>query len=253
MKKVLNKLESQSKEPFPRTRTQLQKIAAEFAENNPHSWRKDVKAYVKEVGGFDYDDVRAVIRHVRKNRDNGDVPVITKMVKLDSRPPTWYVSVEGIDKSIPCTTDQLFSFNKFKERCLDEGNKSFPPLTKKEWFEIVSPAMDKVIVEAAPPEATTEGQFAERLATYVTEYKADSQDQMLIGWVWKADGRYHFLLTPFVRYLKRVDMRDERGKLLRHRRVTQLLRNVGGTWKLSRMKGKTETVWSVPEIPDLCE
>lgn len=175
----------------------------------------------------------------------GTYPQITHVSKLNTEPPIWFVTVEGVRMSM--STTELQDYRAFHRICMDNTHKSFAPIPPQAWFGIVNEALANLEVIPAPDEIGVAGQFREILSTYLTNrQRGKEREDLLDGRPWEDEenSRHYFKLGPFQRFLEREGMKE----LSRHRGMitTRIEKLGGGNHPITHPGGKHRSYWFVP-------
>ena len=75
-------------------------------------------------------------------------PEITRIRKVETKPPTWLVDVGG--HTVEVGTEQLLTYRKFQLACVEQHSLVYPLVSDKEWIATLQSAMRKVEVELPP-------------------------------------------------------------------------------------------------------
>ncbi len=170
----------------------------------------------------------------------GRFPSLGGLTKLDTRPPIWFWTVDGI--RIELTTSDLQDPRAFQRRCIECINQ-MPPLPKGPvWEAAVQHAMDSLTVVEAPFDASPEGQFWEMLESFCTgRGQAMSREEIVLGRPYTEEGRTYFRLVDLVKFLqvhKFVEFRTVK--------IASILKDHGSEHHVDNFRGRTVNYWSVP-------
>lgn len=174
----------------------------------------------------------------------GDVPVITSITKLGSDPPIYFADV--CDVRMRLDIDELFNYQLFRKACLVQGNFVLQPMKERDWTIILSDAISKLQVEAAPPDSTESGAFIEMLEEFCTNRSAGSRvEDLLRGVPWhdEDEGHYLFRLKDVTRFVSREGAYRD----LKRAQISRLLREAGAEPKHVKIKGRSVCVWTIPD------
>lgn len=174
--------------------------------------------------------------------EEGDFPILSGIVVMDTDPPLWFIDVGG--KRIEIETDDLQNYKRFHKICMEKLFKVFPMLKQETWLKIINDAMKGVIVMDMPPEVGTEGAFRELLVSFCRDRsQRHSPDEILLGRVWdcEEERRYYFRLTDLMSYLKVMKF-DEYSR----RHAAERVRKFGGGKHFFNLKGEGVNVWWIP-------
>jgi len=169
--------------------------------------------------------------------------LIDYLVKIDSRPPTWYVGVDG--KRVELTTDDLMVQDRFRKLCLEQINKIPDRITKKRWDDMVQQLCENIEIVDVPPDAGADGQFMFHLEQYCTGVvQARTKEDILSGKPWTDPdmARTYFRSSDLITYLRQQHFRD-----FTTRQIWDRLRLIGGHTQF-QLNGKCTQCWWVPEF-----
>lgn len=172
---------------------------------------------------------------------------LSKLVKLDTDPPTWVIEVNG--KKLELTTEELMNQASFQTRSISMIN--YWPVTLKpaRWRTLIASLLDDVEVRAVPNDATRRGQLISHLSRFCTgRVRAKALDEMLLGKPFTEGGRTYFVSTDFFSYLA-----QHRFYGLSEREVYSALEPTGVDHHSGVIKGKATVYWSVPAFPEQTE
>lgn len=184
----------------------------------------------------------------------GTYPHITTMSKMATEPAIFFVSLDGETESIQCDSRQLHNYDDFHRLCIENLNKSFMPLTKKEWFAVLNDALINCTPIPVPPDIQIGGRFKELLHEYLTNrQRGESREDLLSGRPWEdeEEGRHYFRLNSFEKFLEREGVKD-----LKQGQITVRIKRLGGEAGQQHIKGSCIYCWWVPsksfkEGPDI--
>lgn len=169
-------------------------------------------------------------------------PKISSLSKLDTQPPIWFVDVNG--DRLELTTRDLQDYRSFHRACMEVGNRCYRPLKEADWFAIVNAAMDGLVLVEAPKDVSDEGRFQELLEEFLTNrQRGTEREHLLLGRPWESeeDRRHYFRLQDLQRFVLREGVRD-----LPRGRMTQMVKNLGGSHQYLTIKGLSRNYWWVP-------
>lgn len=188
------------------------------------------------------------------NSQGSNFPTISGLSKLDSRPPIWFLDING--SRIQLDTEELQSQNLFQRVCMDELNVVTPSMNKAAWQNMISGLMSNVVVIEAPDDMSPQGQFWEMVEKFCTQKaQAKAKEEILLGKPWSENGWVYIRMIDLRAYLDRNRFRDykvhEMGSLLKkyggeHHRMTIKNRNVN-LWKLPAFEMEGNEALDIPE------
>ena len=169
--------------------------------------------------------------------------ILTGLTKYDSMPPVWFVDVDGGGR-LELSTEELQSQAKFQKRCMESLNQMPHPVKPKTWALIIQNLLETVSIIEAPTDASPKGLMFEYLEKFCTgKAQAKVKDELLMGKPWTDSGKHHFRMADFMGFLER-----QRFNEFKVNRVSAMVKDVGATHKVVRIKGKTINVWSIDEF-----
>lgn len=244
----------------------------------PDDWEKRLHEFNEQFmkPPLSYVEVQAVIQSFRKGKEykykcsdspiaqhcnpgqcrtrrygvgGGLMPEFGALTKQEGDIVLWFWTVNG--QRIRLHTEELFRFNKFRERCAEVLTMVVPGMKQNDWDGIVSRAMESADVIPAMEDATRTGELMEHVERYCSGPRTFSLDEVLNGshqpFDSEDDGRTYFKLSGLMRYLKRQQFRDlERGE------IGRALVQHGGQHHFRNLPGepgkgrKGRNYWSVP-------
>jgi len=176
------------------------------------------------------------------------LPTMGTLTKLDTKPPTWFIDVEGGSR-LELTTEQLQNPRFFQLVCMETLNM-VPAIPKKEvWDALMQKLMENVSVVEVSDDMSPAGQFMEQLERFCTgRVQAKTQDELLLGKPWLNGERHYFRISDLVAFLDRNRFKHDGVKWL-----FKVLRDNKGKAdffivKMGDTKKKGFNVWSVPEF-----
>lgn len=179
---------------------------------------------------------------------HGDADPAAAAFQLDNprrvltEPVTWIVTINALDMEL--TTEELMDQRLFRKKAIEKLKLALPPLKARAW----EPMVQRIVHEAqdveAPDDAGPEGRLLIMLEDFCTNHaEARAKDELLLGRPWSEDGRTLFRGKDFMRYLDQHHFRA-----MNERAAWAVLRRNGALHDTVKLKGKTLTVWSVPEF-----
>lgn len=176
---------------------------------------------------------------------DGDLgmPKFGSLTKLCTTPPVWFLEIEGGGR-LELTTEDLQSPFRFQRKCMESLNLMPGMMKDRQWQEIISKLLEDCHVVEVPPEATERGLLIQHLEDFcVSRVQAKAAEEILLGKPWMENGRHHFRLMDFEKYLQRVNFKG-----LNRNFIVVYIRDQGGERLFMRIKGKGVNVWTVPEF-----
>lgn len=172
----------------------------------------------------------------------GRFPSLGGLTKLDTKPPMWFWTVDGVRMEL--TTADMQDPRAFQRRCMDYINQMPPTPSGPTWQAAVQHAMDSVTVVEAPDDASPEGQFWEMVESFCTgRGQAMTKEEIVLGRPFTEGGRTYFRLIDLVTFLqihKFVEFRTVK--------ISSLLNEHGSDHHVDNFKGRTVNYWSIPSF-----
>ncbi len=171
------------------------------------------------------------------------MPKYGTLCKVDTKPPIWFVDVEGGGR-MEMETKDLHNIRDYQLRCI-EAHNIMPPLVKNElWNEVIQKLLDDVTIVEMPKEATPEGQVWLALDDFCTSrVQGKEPGDLLLGKPFTKNKLTYFRLKDFMAFLERNKFKDWG---LRH--VANFIRKSGGENVQFNVKGKCVQAYSIPEF-----
>ena len=170
------------------------------------------------------------------------MPTFSNLTKFDSRPPIWFLDIDGGGR-LELATEDMQQQSRFQKRCMEALNM-MPMSTKPNvWHSMMQALLEKVNIIEAPPDASPQGQLLEYLETFCTSRaQARSRDELILGKPWVEHGRVYFKLSSFVEFLEKKHFKTYTAT-----QVSSIIKeHFGGEHKFFKIKDKGCNTWSVP-------
>lgn len=166
--------------------------------------------------------------------------VIDKIVRVETQPVIWKVTVEGIEIEMGSKTlnDQKLFHVLVIEKAL------FLPIVEKQedWAEKVSAKLAVCEVQDAPADASDDGVILHYLEAFCTESVTMEREELLNGVPYHdSDGYTYFNSLDLIEYLKR-----KRVVNITSAKLWAVLRRLEAKHTVWKVKGKNMRVWGVP-------
>ncbi len=176
------------------------------------------------------------------------LPSMGTLTKLDTKPPTWFIDIEGGSR-LELTTEQLQNPRLFQLVCMEALNMVPSIPNKASWDAMIQKLMENVSVVEVSEDMNPVGQFMEQVERFCTgRVQAKTQDEILLGKPWLNGERHHFRVSDMVAFLERNRFKYDGIKW-----IFKVLRDHGGlhAFMVINMGGgkkKGVNVWSMPEF-----
>lgn len=182
-----------------------------------------------------------VLRHVKKAKRAETVANfrISNIVKFDSRPAKWKVSlvVDGGDEvQVEVGRVDLMSPSLFQAAAFEQADRMVIVMTKARWARAINSA--PLVVLPAPKEASPEGALGLALSEFLEGKKEDADVGVLRALPGYDEKELYFRFNAF-----KNDLR-ERGIKTEDHHVYQFLKAAGWASGAKRVSGKPTHVWS---------
>jgi hypothetical protein len=169
--------------------------------------------------------------------------VLKDLVKYDTQPPIWFVTIVGLGR-LELTTDDLQKQVNFQRRCMESLNVIPVLMSKEQWQIIIQELMAEVNILAVPKDASLKGLLFEHLEKFCTSnVQARDKEEILRGKAW-TDEEYHwFRLSDFYSYLERI-----RFKEFKIQNIASILQEEGAKHQAVCLKGINRQIWKFPRF-----
>lgn len=170
------------------------------------------------------------------------MPTFSNLTKFDSRPPVWFLDIDGGGR-LELSTEDMQMQNRFQKRCMEGLNMMPMSIKPGVWHSMMQALLEKVTIIEAPPDASPTGQLFEYLETFCTSRaQARNRDELLLGKPWVEHNRCYFKLSSFIEFLERKHFRSFTPTQV----SSQLKEAFGGEHRFFKIKDKGCNTWSVP-------
>lgn len=168
--------------------------------------------------------------------------LLESLTKLDTDPPTWFLSVNG--QRVQLETDDLQNQLRFQRRCMDVLNIMPKTIKPDDWRTLVHGLLTDVSVVEMPPDASPDGQLWELIVRFCQQYseQTSEQEEILRGRVWhdKENATMHFRISDLTAYLKRNVQQP-----VALPRVAAVLKSHNAGYYATTFRGRFTRIWSV--------
>lgn len=138
------------------------------------------------------------------------MPKYGTLCKINTKPPIWFVDVEGGGR-VELETEDLQFVRRYQTQVL-ESSSIMPPLIKPEiWGEIISKLLADVTLVEIPEESTPRGMLRQYLNEFCTSRaQGKSSDELLLGKPWRDEerGYVYFRMRDFMTFLDRMRFKE---------------------------------------------
>ena len=171
-----------------------------------------------------------------------ETPELSGLSKFDSKPPLWFLDVEGIGR-VELTTEQLLSPRAFQKACLESFNVYPPTVKELAWQKLIRELMVKMTIIEAPVEIDPINKLEELLNKYLTSaVRGISREEILIGKPFAEGGEQYFRLTDFLMYLQKRGFHE-----MQENQITKHLKELGVEAKQLKIHGRNIRLWGCVE------
>lgn len=175
---------------------------------------------------------------------------ITGLLKLDTEPPTWVLTVS--DHRVRLTTEQLHIQAKFQRAIMEQTNLLVYPRKPNDWHLLLDSLLEKVQVVPMPEETRLAGSLAEAVEHWLfTMGRATSYAQLRHGLPYSSDGRVFFGLNRLLGWLARNGHPDAQDAGKRSGIIAALKELPDmEPGKQKKVFGRNQRLWSFPEVDE---
>jgi len=183
----------------------------------------------------------------------GQAATIANLRKYNSKPPIWFMDVNG--EPLELSTEGLQSQSFFQKACIEQLNAMPPTVSKPVWENRVAALLRDMTeteggVMEASEDSSVDGAFYDYLEDFCRNMQtASDKEEILLRrpWTDEDSGKTFFRLRDFESFLKRQRFFEFKTHM-----ISQRLRDINGESSTLRIKGRVVRVWSIPafEIPD---
>lgn len=167
---------------------------------------------------------------------------VVKLVKFDSRPARWSVTVRAPgDRELTATVEtvNLVTFRLFQAYFFEQTNCMLSDVTQRRWKLMLAGA------EVETKEATDALFEKHRIEKSLDEFLSEARDNPDLGMLssfagWDENGRY-FRLQAYLDFIKDQDLKVEDQAVFEH------LKRLGFKNQVRRFGMKLQRVWVEPE------
>lgn len=172
----------------------------------------------------------------------GRFPNLGGLTKLNTKPPIWFWTVEGIRMEL--STPDLQDPRAFQRKCMEYLNVMPQLPGAPAWQAAVQHAMDQVTVIEAPSDASPEGQFWEMVEKFCTSRaQALTLEEIILGKPYTEKGKTMFRMQDLLAYLARHKFFE-----FRTNKIASMLKDAGAQHSFSNFKGRGCNYWTIPEF-----
>lgn len=230
---------------------ELNKLNHKYME--PSLTLPEVQGVVKSVRKKDYtysctkqpicNHCNAALCRTRKygvSSGNGSrFPSLGGLTKLNTKPPIWFWSVEGIRMEM--STEDLQDPRRFQRRCMDYLNIVPQIPSRPVWEAAVQHAMDTVTTVEAPADASPEGLFWDMVEKFCTgRAQALSIDEITLGKPFTEKGKTYFRLPDLLAYLSMHKFYEFKST-----KIASMLKDAKAEHHFKILKGRGINYWSI--------
>lgn len=172
----------------------------------------------------------------------GKFPMLGGLTKLNTKPPIWFWTVDGIRMEL--SSSDLQDPRLFQKRCIEYLN-IMPGLPSAPlWQAAVQHALDSVTIIEAPADASPEGQFWEMTEKFCTgRAQALSIDEIVMGKPFTEKGKTSFRMQDLLGFLNRHKFFEFKST-----KIASMLKDAGAEHHFANIKGRGVNYWSLPEF-----
>jgi hypothetical protein len=169
----------------------------------------------------------------------GRFPTLGNLVKLDTKPPIWFWTVN--DCRLELTTDDLQDPRRFQKKCMESLNLVTSIPSRPVWEAAVQNSMNSVTVIEAPADASPEGLFWDMLEKFCTgRAQALTLDEITLGKPFTDRGRTYFRMADLLNFLSMHKFYEFRSP-----KIASMLKDARADHHFSNLKGRGVNYWSI--------
>ena len=173
---------------------------------------------------------------------SGRFPMLGGLTKLNTKPPIWYWTIDGI--RIELSTSDLQDPRSFQRRCMESLNVVPQIPSRPVWEAAVQHAMDTVTVIDAPADASSEGAFWDMVEKFCTgRAQAQAIEEITLGKPFSKDGKTYFKMEALSAFLTMHKFFEFTGP-----KIASMLRDAGASHHAKNFKGRCVNFWGIPEF-----
>lgn len=245
-------------------------LATYYKKANPDDWEKKVEeANTRWMKPGSAQEVAAVIRSLRKkdyqykcneeplcshcDRDTcvtrkfgvglnseAEMPEITGLIKITTDPPQYYISVAG-QKVGPLGSEDLLMQGRFQRKVFEKIGLVTPGLKPARWRAILNELHQTVTLVEAPDDSSAEGRLIALLEDFVSRFRTEVKDEVVIGRAFMEGGTYQFRGKDFFKYLEQSRFSEYKSNQIAAIFRQKLNMTIQGI----KVRGKHIKLWSV--------
>lgn len=169
------------------------------------------------------------------------LPVISGISKLDTRPPVWFVDVNG--HRLALETEDLMEQKRFQRVCVIELNSMPGKMKENNWVDMINTLLDQAVIIEAPKDLLPDNQLWERIENFCSQRGVGTEKEDIINGMPFSDretGMTYFRMSAISNYLERTRFKKEVPE------ITRVLREKGGVDRQITIRGKSVSVWAIP-------
>lgn len=174
--------------------------------------------------------------------NDSQMPLIGGLTKLDTKPPLWFLEVNGT--RIELSTSQLQDTKQFQGRCMETINHMPPIVSRNAWQRIIQGAMEGLAIIEAPKEMSLEGQFFQALEKFCTgPGRATSMEDIILGRPYTDEMKTYFRAIDLLSFLTRIKF-----PLTTLNKITAMLREIGADHGAKNIRGRHVNFWTIKKF-----
>ena len=175
--------------------------------------------------------------------ENGTMPRITGISKIQTDPPTYFLTVDDL-RIGPLESIDILNQKNFQRVVFEHIDKAIPLVSPHLWIEMMNDLMSKVELVEATTDSSNKGrlwELCERFSTGVSS--SDSIEDLLRGKAVTIDGSTMFRINDFIEFLEKHRFRE-----FKLHEVTAHLKEKNAKQQTKKIKGKHVNIWVIPEF-----
>ena len=175
--------------------------------------------------------------------DHGNLPAISGITKINTDPPTYFVTVN--DHRIgPIDSLEIINQKNFQRVVFENMNTLMPIVAQPLWLETINELMEKMEIVEVNSDSSNRGRLLELCERFCTgSTSSDIIEDLLRGHAVTQDNLTMFRINDFMEFLEK-----HRFKEFKLHEVTAHLKEFGAEHLTKKIKGKHVNLWSMAKF-----
>lgn len=172
-----------------------------------------------------------------------DLPSLTDLTKVMSRPPMYFLNVNG-QRVGAMTSEDLLSQTRFQKAVFEETGIVVPTVKGTRWKVLLQELSDNVVEVQVPDDSSAEGQLVDHLIQFVQGTRCvEDRDLLSAGRVWQDGSSYYFRMRDFCEHLIKTRFND-----FRPHQIAGVFHRLGIKKKGVKVRGLFVNCWVIEDI-----